>query len=120
MVSSWTAPSARSSPGTPARRSGVPSRPCARSASRRASSARSHSGTAAQATDVRASLGPASGPEDAQTAEGGAPTPDGPQTPDRILQPMDDRYDVIVVGARCAGAPTAMLLARAGHRVLLV
>ncbi|MFD2009461.1 NAD(P)/FAD-dependent oxidoreductase [Streptomyces narbonensis] len=30
------------------------------------------------------------------------------------------RYDVIVVGARCAGAPTAMLLARLGHRVLLV
>ena len=29
-------------------------------------------------------------------------------------------YDVVVVGARCAGAPTAMLLARAGHRVLLV
>src|SRR6186997_1968399 len=29
-------------------------------------------------------------------------------------------YDVIVVGARCAGAPTAMLLARKGHRVLLV
>ncbi|WP_060177323.1 NAD(P)/FAD-dependent oxidoreductase [Streptomyces sp. IMTB 1903] len=29
-------------------------------------------------------------------------------------------YDVIVVGARCAGAPTAMLLARRGHRVLLV
>jgi 2-polyprenyl-6-methoxyphenol hydroxylase-like FAD-dependent oxidoreductase len=29
-------------------------------------------------------------------------------------------YDVIVVGARCAGAPTAMLLARLGHRVLLV
>jgi flavin-dependent dehydrogenase len=29
-------------------------------------------------------------------------------------------YDVIVVGARCGGAPTAMLLARAGHRVLLV
>ncbi|WP_214410577.1 NAD(P)/FAD-dependent oxidoreductase [Sphaerisporangium fuscum] len=29
-------------------------------------------------------------------------------------------YDVIVVGARCAGAPTAMLLARAGHRVLLL
>jgi len=27
-------------------------------------------------------------------------------------------YDVIVVGARCAGAATAMLLARAGHRVL--
>jgi flavin-dependent dehydrogenase len=29
-------------------------------------------------------------------------------------------YDVIVVGARVAGAPTAMLLARAGHRVLLI
>jgi flavin-dependent dehydrogenase len=29
-------------------------------------------------------------------------------------------YDVIVVGARCAGAPTAMLLARQGHHVLLV
>jgi len=29
-------------------------------------------------------------------------------------------HDVIVVGARCAGSPTAMLLARAGHRVLLV
>ncbi|MGR6962863.1 NAD(P)/FAD-dependent oxidoreductase [Geodermatophilus sp. URMC 61] len=32
----------------------------------------------------------------------------------------EDRYDVIVVGARCAGSPTAMLLARHGHRVLLV
>jgi flavin-dependent dehydrogenase len=29
-------------------------------------------------------------------------------------------YDVIVIGARCAGAPTAMLLARQGHRVLLL
>jgi len=29
-------------------------------------------------------------------------------------------FDVIVVGARCAGSPTAMLLARQGHRVLLV
>jgi flavin-dependent dehydrogenase len=28
-------------------------------------------------------------------------------------------YDAIVVGARCAGAPLAMLLARAGHRVAL-
>jgi 2-polyprenyl-6-methoxyphenol hydroxylase-like FAD-dependent oxidoreductase len=33
---------------------------------------------------------------------------------------MTNSYDVIVVGARCAGSPTAMLLARAGHRVLLV
>jgi 2-polyprenyl-6-methoxyphenol hydroxylase-like FAD-dependent oxidoreductase len=29
-------------------------------------------------------------------------------------------YDVIVVGARCAGSPTAMLLARKGYRVLVV
>jgi flavin-dependent dehydrogenase len=29
-------------------------------------------------------------------------------------------YDVIVVGARCGGAPTAMLFARAGYRVLLL
>lgn len=29
-------------------------------------------------------------------------------------------FDAIVVGARCAGSPTAMLLARAGHRVLLL
>ena len=29
-------------------------------------------------------------------------------------------YDAIVVGARCAGAPTAMLLASKGYRVLLV
>jgi flavin-dependent dehydrogenase len=29
-------------------------------------------------------------------------------------------YDVIVVGARCAGSPLAMLLARRGHRVLLL
>jgi flavin-dependent dehydrogenase len=29
-------------------------------------------------------------------------------------------YDVIVIGARCAGSPTAMLLARKGYKVLLV
>ena len=33
---------------------------------------------------------------------------------------MNNRYDVIVVGARCAGSPTAMLLARKGYRVLMV
>jgi flavin-dependent dehydrogenase len=32
----------------------------------------------------------------------------------------DHRHDVIVVGARCAGAATALLLARAGHDVVLV
>ncbi|HYR27093.1 MAG TPA: FAD-dependent monooxygenase, partial [Thermoanaerobaculia bacterium] len=29
-------------------------------------------------------------------------------------------YDAIVIGARCAGSPTAMLLARRGFKVLLV
>jgi 2-polyprenyl-6-methoxyphenol hydroxylase-like FAD-dependent oxidoreductase len=33
---------------------------------------------------------------------------------------MAQDYDAIVVGARCAGAPTAMLLARKGYRVLVV
>jgi len=33
---------------------------------------------------------------------------------------MARNYDVVVVGARCAGASVAMLLARAGQRVLLV
>jgi flavin-dependent dehydrogenase len=33
---------------------------------------------------------------------------------------MNTDYDVIVVGARCAGSPTAMLLARRGYRVLLL
>lgn len=33
---------------------------------------------------------------------------------------MESSYDAIVVGARCAGSPTAMLLALEGHRVLLV
>lgn len=33
---------------------------------------------------------------------------------------MTEDYDAIVVGARCAGSPTAMLLARKGYRVLLV
>lgn len=32
----------------------------------------------------------------------------------------DTQFDVVVIGARCAGAATAMLLARAGQRVLLV
>jgi 2-polyprenyl-6-methoxyphenol hydroxylase-like FAD-dependent oxidoreductase len=31
-----------------------------------------------------------------------------------------DMYDAIIVGARCAGSPAAMLLARRGYRVLLV
>jgi flavin-dependent dehydrogenase len=30
------------------------------------------------------------------------------------------QYDVIVVGARCAGSAVAMLLARQDHRVLMI
>ena len=33
---------------------------------------------------------------------------------------VSNGYDAIVVGARCAGSPTAMLLARKGYRVLLL
>jgi flavin-dependent dehydrogenase len=33
---------------------------------------------------------------------------------------MRNEYDVIVVGARCAGSPTAILLARKGYKVLLL
>ena len=33
---------------------------------------------------------------------------------------MSKTYDAIVLGARCAGSPTAMLLARKGYRVLVV
>ena len=33
---------------------------------------------------------------------------------------MTTAFDAIVVGARCAGSPTAMLLARKGYRVLVV
>ena len=38
--------------------------------------------------------------------------------PDGRMQTHD--VDVVVVGARCAGAGTALLLARAGHDVLLL
>lgn len=33
---------------------------------------------------------------------------------------MNKPYDAIVIGARCAGSPTAMLLARKGYRVLVL
>src|SRR6478672_6160399 len=33
---------------------------------------------------------------------------------------MDHHYDAIIVGGRCAGAATAMLLARGGLRVLVI
>ncbi len=36
------------------------------------------------------------------------------------LHGLDERYDVVIVGARCAGAATALLLARSGAKVLVV
>src|SRR5262245_38378596 len=39
------------------------------------------------------------------------------------MNPLGDlapRYDAVIVGARCAGAATALLLARAGAKVLVV
>jgi flavin-dependent dehydrogenase/acyl dehydratase len=36
------------------------------------------------------------------------------------VNPFSTRYDVVISGARCAGAATALLLARAGAKVLLV
>lgn len=33
---------------------------------------------------------------------------------------MNEPYDAIVIGARCAGSPVGMLLARRGHRVLVI
>src|SRR5688572_29646556 len=35
-------------------------------------------------------------------------------------EPIAGTFDAVVVGSRCAGAATAMLLARAGQRVLVV
>ena len=36
------------------------------------------------------------------------------------LYGLDSRYDVVIIGARCAGATTALLLARAGAKVLVI
>ncbi len=35
-------------------------------------------------------------------------------------KPCETQYDAVIVGARCAGAATALLLARAGAKILLV
>lgn len=48
-----------------------------------------------------------------------AGNPTRPRTVGHRL-PVDTDYDVVVVGARVAGASTAMLLARRGHRVLVI
>lgn len=37
-----------------------------------------------------------------------------------MLHAFRPRYDVVIIGARCAGAATAFLLARAGAKVLLI
>lgn len=44
----------------------------------------------------------------------------GPHPVTGMRATMTSDFDVVVVGARVAGAPTAMLLARQGHRVLLL
>jgi menaquinone-9 beta-reductase len=36
------------------------------------------------------------------------------------LHNLDSHYDAVIIGARCAGAATALLLARSGAKVLLV
>jgi flavin-dependent dehydrogenase len=41
-------------------------------------------------------------------------------TPTLVCMPTDHRHDVVVVGARAAGAATALLLARLGHDVVLL
>ena len=40
--------------------------------------------------------------------------------PSFAVDMRENEYDAIVVGARCAGSPTAMLLARKGYKVLVV
>lgn len=44
----------------------------------------------------------------------------GPKSSNGHSPTMRNRYDVVVAGARCAGASTALLLARRGLRVLVV
>jgi len=36
------------------------------------------------------------------------------------VKTFEDHYDAVIVGARCAGAATGLLLARAGAKVLVV
>lgn len=51
---------------------------------------------------------------------GSLPTAGAPPDGAVFGRPRSEDYDVVVVGARVAGAATAMLLARRGHRVLMV
>lgn len=48
------------------------------------------------------------------------PAPMPPTHRDKRLKPADERFDVVVVGARCAGSPLGTLLARAGLKVAVV
>src|SRR5439155_1299411 len=70
------------------------------------------------------------GSERPPTRAGGAGSARSPQahaTGHAVVSPTDEegpmaenQYDASVVGARCAGSPTAMLLARKGYNVLVV
>jgi 2-polyprenyl-6-methoxyphenol hydroxylase-like FAD-dependent oxidoreductase len=46
--------------------------------------------------------------------------PEGTRTVDLTIEQLNSRYDAIVIGGRCAGAATALLLARAGVEVLVI
>ena len=65
---------------------------------------------------------PNRGPHRSAAGARGAPWPHEPHGGGHRedTHEMSKDYDAIVVGARCAGSPTAMLLARRGYRVLLV
>ena len=54
------------------------------------------------------------------SAQNGGPVGGPGPSPDDPVRPHHHFYDVIVAGARVAGASTAMLMARAGLRVLVV
>lgn len=57
----------------------------------------------------------------APTTSGTGTVPGSPSIPEpETASRLHDRYDVVIAGARCAGAATALILARAGARVLVV
>ena len=81
------------------------------------------SGSGAPARDLDSahsgSLGSRSSPQDDNRAfdpDAAPPRIDG----NHLVPRSRLMYDAIVVGARCAGSPTALLLARKGYRVLVV
>src|SRR5262249_21315140 len=70
-----------------------------------------------QVDDPRLSTGPAATGSRWLTQSTAAPASGAPPEGDPR---MEHCYDVVIVGARCAGAATALLLARRGFRVALL